>query len=192
MILLIDNYDSFVYNLAQAFLELGEEVLVYRNDKIIIEEALALSPDYLAISPGPKTPREAGVANELIKVFSDKIPILGVCLGHQCIARTFGGEVIRAPEVRHGKLSTIYHDGKTIYQGIPNPFTATRYHSLIVTPKSLPPHLEISSQTERGEIMGIRVKGKRVEGVQFHPESFLTQEGKKILKNFLQLGGKND
>lgn len=187
MLLLIDNYDSFVFNLAQAFMELGEEVIVKRNDKITLEEAKTIAPDYLVISPGPKTPKEAGLSNELIKVFAQDIPVLGVCLGHQCIASTFGGTIIRAERVMHGKLSKIYHDNQTIYDGIVNPFLATRYHSLIVEEESLPSHLEISSYTEEGEIMGIRLKRKKVEGVQFHPESFLTKEGMGILKNFLQL-----
>jgi len=189
MILLIDNYDSFVFNLTQIFMELGEKVIVKRNDQISIDEAIKLSPDYLVISPGPKTPCEAGLSNKLIEVFSDKIPVLGVCLGHQCIAYTYGGRIKRAEKVMHGKLSRIYHDGKTIYESVTNPFLATRYHSLLVEEESLPSILEISSYTEEGEIMGIRVKGKKVEGVQFHPESFLTQEGKKILRNFLELGG---
>jgi len=188
VILLIDNYDSFVFNLAQAFWELGEEIVVKRNDQISLKEAQNLSPDYLVISPGPKTPKEAGISNELIRLFSENIPVLGVCLGHQCIAYTFEGEIKRAEKVMHGKLSKIYHDDKTIYEGMSNPFLATRYHSLIVEEESLPSCLEISSYTEEGEIMGLRLKGKRVEGVQFHPESFLTEEGKKILRNFLQLG----
>ena len=189
MILLIDNYDSFVFNLAQAFMELGEEVVVRRNDQISLREAKRFSPNYLVISPGPKTPKEAGISNELIKMFAGEIPILGVCLGHQCIAYTFGGTVKRADRVMHGKLSEIYHDGKTLYEGVKNPFIATRYHSLLVEEESLPPSLEVSSYTEEGEIMGIRLKEKRVEGVQFHPESFLTREGKRILRNFLQLVG---
>ncbi len=186
MILLIDNYDSFVFNLAQAFMELGEEVIVRRNDQISLKEAQRLSPDSLVISPGPKTPEEAGLSNVLIRFFSDHIPVFGVCLGHQCIASAFGGIIKRAERVMHGKLSKIYHDDKTIYEGVSNPLSATRYHSLIVEEESLPSCLEISSYTEVGEIMGIRLKGKRVEGVQFHPESFLTDEGMKILRNFLQ------
>lgn len=192
MILLIDNYDSFVFNLAQAFMELGEEVMVKRNDQTALKEAKNLSPDYLVISPGPKTPKEAGLSNDLIRFFSGRIPILGVCLGHQCIAFAFGGKVRRGEKVMHGKLSNIYHDEKTIYEGVSNPFPATRYHSLIVEEESLPSCFEISSYTEEGEIMGIRLNGKIVEGVQFHPESFLTEEGMKILRNFLQRGGKDD
>jgi len=187
MILLIDNYDSFVFNLAQAFMELGEEVIVRKNDQISLKEAKKLSPNFLVISPGPRTPKEAGICNELIRWFSVNIPVLGVCLGHQCIAFSFGGEIKRAEKVMHGKLSKIYHDEKTIYEGVNNPFSATRYHSLIVEEESLSSCFEISSYTEDGEIMGIRLKGKRVEGVQFHPESFLTEEGMKILRNFLQL-----
>jgi len=187
MILLIDNYDSFVFNLAQAFMELGEEVIVRKNDQISLKEAKKLSPNFLVISPGPRTPKEAGICNELIRWFSVNIPVLGVCLGHQCIAFSFGGEIKRAEKLMHGKLSKIYHDEKTIYEGVNNPFSATRYHSLIVEEESLSSCFEISSYTEDGEIMGIRLKGKRVEGVQFHPESFLTEEGMKILRNFLQL-----
>ena len=188
MILLIDNYDSFVFNLAQAFMELGEEVIVRRNDQISLKEAKKMSPDFFVISPGPKTPKEAGLCNELIRYFSAHIPVFGVCLGHQWIAFAFGGEIKRAENVMHGKLSMIYHDEETIYEGVSNPFSATRYHSLIVEEKSLPSCLEISSYTKEGEIMGTRLKGKRVEGVQFHPESFLTNEGMILLKNFLQLG----
>lgn len=189
MVLLIDNYDSFVFNLAQALRELGEEVVVRRNDQISLEEAKKLSPDFLVISPGPKTPKEAGISNQLIRYFSERIPVFGVCLGHQCIAHTFGGKIKRAENVMHGKLSKIFHDENTIYEGLTNPFSATRYHSLIVEEESLPSCLEISSYTDEGEIMGLRLKGKRVEGVQFHPESFLTEEGIKVLQNFLHLGG---
>ena len=192
MILLIDNYDSFVFNLAQAFMELGEDVIVLRNDQLSSKKAQKLSPDFLVISPGPKTPEEAGISNELIQIFSQKIPVLGVCLGHQCIAYSFGGKVRRADRVMHGKLSRIYHDSSTIYKGLNNPFRAMRYNSLIVEEESLPSCLEISSSTEDGEIMGVRLRGKRVEGVQFHPESFLTEEGMKVLQNFLYLGGSND
>lgn len=188
MILLIDNYDSFVFNLAQAFMELGEKVTVKRNNHISLKQAKNLSPNYLVVSPGPKTPKEACMTNELIKLFAESIPVLGVCLGHQCVAYTFGGNIKRAKRVMHGKLSKIFHDNKTIYEGISNPCWAIRYHSLVVEKESLPSCLEITSHTEEGEIMGIRIKGKRTEGVQFHPESFLTKEGKKILKNFLRLG----
>ncbi|MFP4081126.1 MAG: anthranilate synthase component II [Candidatus Aminicenantes bacterium] len=192
MILLIDNYDSFVFNLAQAFMEIGEEVMVKRNDQITLKEAEELSPDFLVISPGPKSPKEAGLSSQLIRFFSDRIPVLGVCLGHQCIAYAYGGKIKRAEKLMHGKLSKIYHDEKTIYEGVSNPFSATRYHSLIVEEGSLPGCLEISSYTEDGEIMGLRLNGKKVEGVQFHPESFLTEEGMKILRNFLQTGGRDD
>lgn len=192
MLLLIDNYDSFVFNLAQAFMELGQEVIVKRNDRITPEEAEKLSPDFLVISPGPKTPKEAGLSNDLIHFFSGRIPVLGVCLGHQCIAHAFGGKIKRAENIMHGKLSKIYHDEKTIYQGVSNPFSGTRYHSLLVEEESLPSCFEISAYTEDGEIMGIRWHEKSLEGVQFHPESFLTEEGMFILRNFLQLGGKDD
>lgn len=186
MILVIDNYDSFVYNLVQYLGELGQELRVYRNDKITLAQAKQLSPDCLVISPGPGTPLQAGVSNELIKYFADKIPILGVCLGHQCIAHTFGGTVSNAPRLMHGKTSEVYHDGKTIYRGLPNPFTATRYHSLIVYEEKLPENLEVAAHTREGEIMGIRLKDSRVEGVQIHPESILTKDGKRLLKNFLE------
>ncbi|MFW6131863.1 MAG: anthranilate synthase component II [Candidatus Aminicenantaceae bacterium] len=189
MILLIDNYDSFVFNLVQAFMELGEEIEIRRNDQISLKQAKDLSPQMMVISPGPKTPQEAGISNELIHYFSDIIPVLGVCLGHQCVAYTFGGKIKRADKVMHGKLSKIYHDEHMIYEGVRNPFCATRYHSLIVEEESLPPCLEISSFTEDGEIMGLKMKGKNTWGVQFHPESFLSEEGMKILKNFLYLGG---
>lgn len=192
MLLLIDNYDSFVFNLAQAFMELGQEVTVNRNDQLTLQEAERLSPDFLVISPGPKTPREAGLSNDLIRHFSGRIPVLGVCLGHQCLAYAFGGKIKRAETLMHGKLSKIYHDEKTIYQGVSNPFSATRYHSLLVEEESLPSFFEISAYTEEGEIMGIRWAEKCVEGVQFHPESFLTEEGVVILRNFLQLGGEDD
>ena len=189
MILLIDNYDSFVFNLAQAFMELGQEVRVKRNDRITLPAAQQLKPQALVISPGPKTPVEAGVSNDLVKFFAGKVPVLGVCLGHQCIAAAFGGRIKRAEKVMHGKLSQIYHDENTLYAGVRNPFLATRYHSLLVEEESLPDCLEISSFTENGEIMGLKVKKQNVFGVQFHPESFLTEEGKKILHNFLHMGG---
>jgi para-aminobenzoate synthetase component 2 len=192
MILLIDNYDSFVFNLAQAFMEFGEDIIVKRNDQITLTEAEKLTPDFLVISPGPKTPKEAGLSNDLIRFFSDRIPVFGVCLGHQCLAYAFGGKIKRAENIMHGKLSQIYHDERTIYEGVSNPFSAIRYHSLVVEEESLPSCFEISSYTEEGEVMGLRLNGKSVEGVQFHPESFLTEEGMKILRNFLQIGGKND
>lgn len=185
MILMIDNYDSFTYNLVQYVGELGEELQVFRNDKITLEEIERLAPDYLMVSPGPCTPNEAGISMEAIRHFSGKIPILGVCLGHQSIGQVFGGRVIRAERLMHGKTSEVFHDGKTIFQGIPSPFTAARYHSLIVEESSLPPVLEVSARTAEGEIMAVRHKEYPVEGVQFHPESIITQHGKQLLKNFL-------
>ncbi|PKM44584.1 MAG: aminodeoxychorismate/anthranilate synthase component II [Firmicutes bacterium HGW-Firmicutes-8] len=187
MILMIDNYDSFTFNLVQYLGEIGEDIKVYRNDKISLEEIIQMSPDHIVISPGPCTPNEAGVSLELIGKLGGKIPILGVCLGHQAIGQAYGGNVIRAQNLMHGKTSVIHHDGKTIFEGIESPFTATRYHSLIVERDSLPECLEISAWTEQGEIMGLRHKEHVVEGVQFHPESILTEHGKKLLRNFLQL-----
>jgi anthranilate synthase/aminodeoxychorismate synthase-like glutamine amidotransferase len=186
MHLLIDNYDSFTFNIVQAFGELGEEVRVVRNDGIRVKEVEALNPASIVISPGPGTPKDAGVSTELIKAFSHRIPILGVCLGHQCIVAAFGGVVNRAERVMHGKVSHVYHDARTIYYGLSNPFEATRYHSLIVREESLPRDLEVTSYTSDGEIMGVRLKGRPVEGVQFHPESILTLEGKRLLSNFIQ------
>jgi len=185
MILMIDNYDSFTYNLVQYLGELGEELVVRRNDEITIEEIERLNPAYLMISPGPCTPNEAGISMEAIKHFAGKIPIFGVCLGHQSIAQVFGGDVVRADKLMHGKTSQIYHDGKTIFDGLDNPFTATRYHSLIVKKETLPDCFEISAWTKDGEIMGIRHKSLPVEGVQFHPESIMTEHGKLMLKHFL-------
>ncbi|ADG82458.1 aminodeoxychorismate/anthranilate synthase component II [Thermincola potens] len=187
MLLMIDNYDSFTYNLVQYLGELGAEITVYRNDKITLPEIEELNPDHIIISPGPCTPNEAGISLDLIKYFAGKIPILGVCLGHQAIGQAFGGKVIRAENLMHGKTSRIYHDGRTIFQGIPSPFTATRYHSLIVERETLPDCLEITAWTDQNEIMGIRHKHMAVEGVQFHPESILTEAGKTLLKNFLAL-----
>lgn len=187
MILVIDNYDSFVYNLVQAFGSMGEKIAVRRNDKITLQEAMNLSPNRLVISPGPGRPEDAGISNILIKHFYGEIPILGVCLGHQCIANVFGGKIERAERIMHGKTSEIYHDSRTIYHGLSNPFVATRYHSLLVEEDGLPDLIEISSHTSYGEVMGIRVKGTKTEGVQFHPESILTEEGMKLLKNFLEL-----
>jgi len=185
MHLLIDNYDSFTWNVAQHIGELGHEVEVVRNDAIDIAAATAMKPSTLIVSPGPGRPEGAGRSIELISHFSNSIPILGICLGHQCIVEAFGGVVDRASRVMHGKVSNVYHDGRTIYDGISNPFTATRYHSLIAREEELPEGLEISAYTSEGEIMGVRVKSKPVEGVQFHPESILTPEGKKLLLNFL-------
>ncbi|WP_258359043.1 aminodeoxychorismate/anthranilate synthase component II [Moorella sulfitireducens (nom. illeg.)] len=186
MLLMIDNYDSFTYNLVQYFLELGQEVVVRRNDAITLEEIAALQPDYLVLSPGPCTPNEAGISLEAITAFAGKIPILGVCLGHQSIAQAFGGRVVRAARLMHGKTSTITHNGKTIYRNLPNPFTATRYHSLIVEEETLPDCLEVTARSETGELMGLRHRHLAVEGVQFHPESILTTVGKELLKNFLE------
>ena len=187
MILVIDNYDSFTYNLVQYLGELGAELEVVRNDQTTVEEIEAKSPERIVISPGPKTPTEAGICLDVIRRFSGRKPILGVCLGHQAIGQAFGGQVIRAPEIMHGKTSEISHDGQTIFQGLPNPFSATRYHSLIVERQSLPACLEISATSPDGLIMGLRHKNMNVEGVQFHPESILTGAGKQLLGNFLQL-----
>ncbi len=187
MLLMIDNYDSFTYNLVQYFLELGEDVQVYRNDALTLPEIKKKSPTKIVISPGPCTPNEAGISISLVKEFAGKIPILGVCLGHQSIGQAFGGRIIRASRVMHGKTSMIHHDNRTLFKGIENPFEATRYHSLIVEKGSLPDCLEITAWTDEGEIMGVRHKEKLIEGIQFHPESILTREGKKVLKNFLTL-----
>lgn len=185
MILVIDNYDSFTYNLVQYLGELGCEVQVRRNDEIGLEGIADLKPDHILISPGPCTPNEAGVSLSLIERFTGEIPILGVCLGHQSIGQAFGGDVIRAERLMHGKTSQIHHDGKGLFRDLPNPFTATRYHSLIVKRETLPDCLEITAWTEEGEIMGLRHKEYPVEGVQFHPESIITQNGHKMLANFL-------
>ncbi len=188
MILVIDNYDSFVYNLVQYLGEMGEDIKVYRNDCISAEEAAALKPDYVVVSPGPCTPREAGVSKEVIKTFAGKVPILGVCLGHQCVGEAFGGRVVKAERLMHGKTSIIHHNGKTIFEGLPGTFEATRYHSLIVERKSLPNCLEIIAETDEKEIMGLKHRELLVWGVQFHPESILTKVGKQLLKNFLRQG----
>ncbi len=187
MLLMIDNYDSFTYNLVQYLSELGEEVKVYRNDQITLSEIASLQPRQIVISPGPCTPNEAGISLELIREFAGKIPILGVCLGHQAIGQAFGGQIVRAPRIMHGKVSSIHHDGKTIFRNLSQPFEATRYHSLVIEPRSLPDCLEKTAWTQEGEIMGVRHKQHRIEGVQFHPESILTTEGKKLLKNFLEI-----
>ncbi len=187
MLLMIDNYDSFTYNLVQYLGELGEEIKIFRNDKIDIPDIKKMLPDIIVISPGPCTPKEAGISVKVIKNFSGKIPILGVCLGHQAIAYAFGGRIIQAKRLMHGKVSLIYHDNKSIFKGVINPFKATRYHSLVIEENSLPPQFEITARSEDGEIMGIRHKNYILEGVQFHPESILTKEGKKILKNFLEI-----
>ena len=185
MILVIDNYDSFTYNLVQYLGELGEEPVVRRNDEITLDEIAAMKPDHILISPGPCTPNEAGISLALIERFKGEIPILGVCLGHQSIGQAFGGEVIRAPRMMHGKTSPIHHDGKSLFAGLPNPFTATRYHSLIVRKETLPDCLEITAETPEGEIMGLRHKHYPIEGVQFHPESIITDHGHQMLRNFL-------
>lgn len=185
MILLIDNYDSFTYNVVHYFGELGAEIVVKRNDKLSLEEIDQLTPSHLVISPGPSTPREAGISLDAIRHFSGEIPILGICLGHQAIAEAFGGEVIRASKLMHGKTSIIDHDESGIFQDVERSFTAARYHSLIVNRETLPNCLEITAWTEEGEIMGIRHRKLAVEGVQFHPESILTTHGKQLLKNFL-------
>ncbi|KOP70397.1 aminodeoxychorismate/anthranilate synthase component II [Cytobacillus solani] len=185
MIFMIDNYDSFTYNLVQYLGELGEELVVRRNDETSIEEICELKPKFLMVSPGPCSPNEAGISIEAIKAFAGHIPIFGVCLGHQSIAQVFGGEVVQAERLMHGKTSNMHHDGRTIFQGLPNPFPATRYHSLIVRKETLPSCLEVSAWTAEGEIMAIRHKELPVEGVQFHPESIMTTAGKDLLKNFL-------
>jgi para-aminobenzoate synthetase component 2 len=187
MLLMIDNYDSFTYNLVQYLGELGEDIKVFRNNKITIQEIERLAPERIVVSPGPCTPKEAGISVDVIKHFSGKIPILGVCLGHQSIGAAFGGDIIRAPRLMHGKISVIHHDGKTIFESLPNPFEATRYHSLLIKKETLPVCLEITAWTDIGEIMGVRHKEHAVEGVQFHPESILTAVGKDLLRNFLKL-----
>ena len=186
MILMIDNYDSFTYNLVQYFGELGEEVRVYRNDEITVDAATALRPAGIVISPGPCTPNEAGITLALIGRLSPRVPILGVCLGHQSIGQAFGGKVVRARQVMHGKISRVRHDGKGVFAGVPNDFIATRYHSLVVERASLPDCLEVSAESEDGEIMGLRHRALAVEGVQFHPEALLTEHGHQMLQNFLR------
>jgi anthranilate synthase/aminodeoxychorismate synthase-like glutamine amidotransferase len=192
MLLLIDNYDSFTYNLFQYLSELGEEVWVVRNDKVSLSEIEAMSPQHIVISPGPGTPEQAGISNEVIRRFGGGIPILGVCLGHQCIGYSYGARVDRAGEIKHGKSSLIYHDGKELFVGLPNPFSAIRYHSLAVMHDGLPDCLEISARTSEGMIMGLRHRQFPVEGVQFHPESIMTEVGKDLLRNFLSRGEQHD
>jgi anthranilate synthase/aminodeoxychorismate synthase-like glutamine amidotransferase len=187
VILLLDNYDSFTYNLAQYLGELGCTLEVHRNDRISVEEIVRRKPERIVISPGPCTPQEAGISVELIQKLAGKFPILGVCLGHQAIGAAFGGKIVRAPKLFHGKTSEIEHDGKGIFRSVPNPLTATRYHSLIVERKSLPRELQVSAETQDEIIMAVRHRKYKIEGVQFHPESVLTESGKKILKNFLAL-----
>lgn len=186
-LLLIDNYDSFTYNLVQAFLVLGAEVLVHRNDQISIAQAEALKPTHLCISPGPGTPHDAGVSMSMIAHFAGKLPIFGVCLGHQSLVEVFGGKVVRAGRLMHGKVSPVHHDGKKLFVGMPQPFSAGRYHSLIAQPESLPDVMEVTAKTAEGEIMGVRHKQFAVEGVQFHPESILTPEGPMLMGNFLKM-----
>lgn len=186
MILVIDNYDSFTYNLVQYLGEIGEQVVVKRNDEIDLEGIAAMKPDHILLSPGPCTPNEAGITLQVIERFKGDIPILGVCLGHQAIGQAFGGEVIRAEKLMHGKTSKILHDGRTVFEGIPSPYTATRYHSLIVKRETLPEELEITAETAEGEIMGLRHKEYPIEGVQFHPESIITEHGLTLLRNFVR------
>jgi len=186
MLLMIDNYDSFTYNLVQYFGELGEDVRVYRNDEISVEQVGALKPSHIVISPGPCTPTEAGVSVPVILEFAGKIPILGVCLGHQSIGQAFGGKIIHAKQLMHGKTSQIHHKNLGVFAGLPDPFTATRYHSLVIERETIPDCLEITAWTDDGEIMGVRHKTLAVEGVQFHPESILTEHGHKMLDNFLK------
>lgn len=186
MLLMIDNYDSFTYNLVQYFAELGAEVVVHRNDGITLEEIERLKPAHIVISPGPCTPNEAGISVAAIKHFAGKIPLLGVCLGHQSIGQAFGGKIIHAKQLMHGKTSPIFHHGNSVFTGLPSPFTATRYHSLVIDRESLPECLEITAWTADGEIMGVRHKSMPVHGVQFHPESILTEHGHDMLKNFLE------
>ena len=187
MLLMIDNYDSFTYNLVQYFLELGEEVKVIRNDKLTLDDIEDLAPQRLVISPGPRTPKEAGISVAAIQRFSGKIPLLGICLGHQAITEAFGGKVVRADRLMHGKTSPIFHDESGLYQNLPNPFTATRYHSLLAERESFPDSLKITAWTEEGEIMGLQHCELPVWGLQFHPESILTTEGMRLLQNYLEL-----
>lgn len=187
MLLVIDNYDSFTYNLVQYFGELGADLVVHRNDQISIDEIREMAPERICVSPGPCTPSEAGISCEVIRTFGGEIPIFGVCLGHQCMGEVYGGDVVRADRLMHGKTSLIFHHGEDLFNGIESPFEATRYHSLIVKRDTLPDCLEITAETAEGEIMGLRHKEKKVYGVQFHPESILTASGKTILKNFLEL-----
>jgi anthranilate synthase/aminodeoxychorismate synthase-like glutamine amidotransferase len=187
MVFVLDNYDSFTYNLVQYMGELGAEMVVRRNDELTPEEVESLHPDRILLSPGPCTPQEAGISIPLIKHFAGKVPILGVCLGHQAIGAAFGGNVVRAPQLMHGKTSQVTHDGRTVYSGIASPMTCTRYHSLIVAEDGLPAELEISARTADGIIMGLRHREYPIEGVQFHPESVLTQDGKRLIQNFLEL-----
>jgi anthranilate synthase/aminodeoxychorismate synthase-like glutamine amidotransferase len=187
MLLMIDNYDSFTYNLVQYLGELGEQVTVFRNDKITVADIERMKPDRVVISPGPCTPREAGISIDVVRSLAGVFPILGVCLGHQSIGAAYGGDIVRAPYLMHGKTSLIHHDGRTIFKGLPNPFQATRYHSLVIRRETLPACLDITAWTDDGVIMGVRHRDLTVEGVQFHPESILTKAGKDLLRNFLKL-----
>lgn len=187
MVLIIDNYDSFVYNLAQYVGELGKEPLVRRNDRLILDEIASLDPSHVIISPGPKTPREAGVSNEVIQIFAGKTPVLGVCLGHQCIGEVFGGRIVGAELPMHGKTSVVRHDGHGVFKGLPDPISVGRYHSLVIDPELLPDCLVVTARTEDGVIMGVRHREFVVEGVQFHPESIMTDQGRAIMRNFLSM-----
>lgn len=187
MVLVIDNYDSFTYNLVQYLGELKAELQVHRNDQITVEQARALKPDRILVSPGPCSPNEAGLSNDIIREFGGKVPVFGVCLGHQCIGHTFGAKVVVNYRMMHGKTSPIYHNGRDLFEGLPNPFDATRYHSLVIQRDTLPDFMEVTAETKEGEIMGVRHKQMPIWGVQFHPESILTQNGRVILQNFLKL-----
>ena len=189
VVLVIDNYDSFTYNLVQYLGEMGVELKVVRNDQITLDEIEALKPEHILISPGPCSPRESGLSNDIIRKFAGQVPILGVCLGHQCIGHTFGANVVVNYRMMHGKTSPIKHNGKDLFAGMPNPFNATRYHSLVIQRDTLPDFLEVTAETEEGEIMGVRHKTLPIWGVQFHPESILTENGRQILRNFLKLRG---
>jgi len=187
MLLVVDNYDSFTYNLVQYLGELDQDVVVHRNDAVTVDEIEAMGPERVVISPGPCTPAEAGISVDVIRRFAGRVPILGVCLGHQCIGSAYGGEIVRAERIMHGKTSPIEHDGRTVFSGLTNPFAATRYHSLVIDRSTVPDCLEVSAWTAEGEIMGVRHRELLVEGIQFHPESILTLEGKALLRNFLEL-----
>ena len=192
MILMIDNYDSFTFNIVQYLEQMGEKVETYRNDKITPEEIKRKKPRAIFLSPGPCTPKEAGITVDVVHEFYKDVPIMGICLGHQSIGYAFGAKIVRADRIMHGKISQVKHDGKTIFAGVPNPFPAGRYHSLIVVRETLPDFLEVSAETEEGEIMGLRHKNYPVEGIQFHPESVLTPQGKRIIRNFLKYTGKKE